>query len=348
MLPGNLSKYKINMLKQNQQRKISLAEKALEAFAVHETECRLCPRECGINRKSEELGFCGVPIQKVMVSHALLHFGEEPVLSGCRDCSGKVFPYDYKAQGSGTIFFSGCNLRCITCQNYQISHEERGILLSPEELGQQMLDLQNQGALNINLVSPSHVLPAVLRGLIHAFSRGLSIPLVYNTHGYEKAEVIHGLQGLVDVYLPDLKYFSRKLAMRLSQAPDYFIRASESIREMYCQHPVLKLNKQQAAVRGLIIRHLVLPGQTEDSIRIINWIQRNFSSHTGLSLMSQYRPCFHAPEDMQRILTQDEYRRVVEKALAPGWQYLFFQPNPFPAGGLLPDFKKAIPFKWKP
>jgi len=332
---------------QKQQQKIFRIQKALEALAVHETECRLCPRECGVDRWAGEFGFCLAPIQKARLSHSLCHFGEEPVLSGCQDCASKT-PNENDAPGSGTIFFSGCNLQCITCQNYQISHTKIGIHLFSEELGEKFLDLQKQGALNINLVSSAHVLPVVLRGLLYAYKHGLYIPLVYNTHGYEKADMIRLLDGIVDIYLPDFKYYSRKLAGRLSQAPDYFIRAAESIQEMYCQQPILALNNQETALKGCIVRHLVLPGQSDDSIRILEWTRRHISTSIGISLMSQYRACFQAPPDMQRRLTRDEYRRVVDKAVDLGFDNLFLQPDSFEANGLLPDFELDTPFKWKP
>lgn len=334
-------------MNQEQQQKISRIKKALEALAVHETECRLCPRECGVDRLAGESGYCGVSLQKIRISHALLHFGEEPVLSGHEDCTQAGT--SGHQQGSGTIFFSGCNLKCAACQNYQISHENKGDWLSPERLGQKMLDLQNQGALNINFVSPAHILPALLKSLIFAYRRGLSIPLVYNTHGYERENTVRLLDGIIDIYLPDFKYYSRKLANRLSQAPDYFIRAAESIREMYCQQPVLAYNKQGTAlIKGCIIRHLVLPGQSDDSIHILEWIRRHVSTRIGLSLMSQYCPCFHAPPDMQRLLTLDEYQQVADKAAALGFDHIFLQSGSIKEEDLLPDFDLDSPFKWKP
>lgn len=336
------------MSQEQQHQKIFRIKKALEALAGHETECRLCPRECCADRLAGESGYCGGSLQKIKISHALLHFGEEPVLSGHEDCAHGSAGISVNQKGSGTIFFSGCNLKCAGCQNYQISHEYRGDWLSPEALGQKMLDLQKQGALNINLVSPAHVLPAVLRGLLYAYEHGLSLPLVYNTHGFEKADVIRLLDGIVDIYLPDFKYYSRKLAGRLSQAPDYFIRASKSIHEMYCQQPVLALNNQGTALKGCIIRHLVLPGQSDDSIRILEWIRRHISASIGISLMSQYRPCFHAPPDMLRILTPDEYQRAADKAADLGFDYLFLQSGFLEPEGLLPDFELDTPFKWKP
>ncbi len=335
------------MIKKEQQQKIARIQRALEALAVHKNECRLCPRECGVDRLAGESGYCGVSLQKIKISHALLHFGEEPVLSGHEDCTRESAGTSCHQQGSGTIFFSGCNLKCATCQNYQISHEYRGDCLSPEELGQKMLDLQTQSALNINLVSPAHVLPAVLKSIIFAYRRGLSIPLVYNTHGYEGENIIRLLDGIVDIYLPDFKYYSRKLAGRLSQAPDYFIRAAESIQEMYCQQPVLALNNQGTALKGCIIRHLVLPGQADDSIRILEWTRRHLSASVGISLMSQYRPCFHDPPDMLRILTTNEYQRVADKAANLGFDHLFLQSGFLETKGLLPDFELDTPFKWK-
>lgn len=314
------------------QDKIALCEKASKELREHESACRLCPRECGVNRKKENTGFCRSG-SRAVISHVLLHHGEEPVLSG--------------EAGSGTIFFSGCSLKCRFCQNYQLSWENRGRPILEAELAQHMLELQAQGALNINLVTPTHFLPAILRALSRALGRGLQLPVVYNSSGYEKAGLLRQLEGLVDIWLPDLKYRSPRLAEIYSGAPDYFEQASQAILEMYCQQPRLDLEETGTARRGIIIRHLVLPGHSDDSLQILHWIAENFSPSIGLSLMSQYHPCYLAPPELRRALPAREYRLVLEEAVRLGFQNLFVQPTSFShTEQLIPDFEREAPFQW--
>jgi putative pyruvate formate lyase activating enzyme len=306
------------------QTKKSLVEEAQNALSGHATECRLCPRECGVNRQAGESGYCRES-HSLRVSYALLHFGEEPVLSGVSDCSREGNRSTDRRQGSGTIFFSGCHLRCVYCQNYQISQEGAGDSLTEEALAQSMLDLEAQGAANLNLVSPSHML---LR--------------------YESDRVLRSLEGIIDIYLPDLKYASSALAERLSGAPDYFEKACAALTEMYCQQPVLEIDHEGLALRGMIVRHLVLPGRADDSLRVLGWLGENLPSSVGLSLMSQYIPCFNAPEDLRRTLKAGEYRRVQELAERMGSEFLFVQPEPFAQGEHRnPDFARENPFDWR-
>ncbi len=324
--------------------KIEKIEAALEKLKAHELECKLCPRECGTNRRKGKKGFCQSG-NTAALSHALLHFGEEPVLSGLED-SAKARIADQRA-GSGTIFFSGCNLKCSFCQNYQLSWLNQGNTVSDEELAQMMLHLQEKGGLNINLVSPSHLVLPILRALRIAYLKGLRLPLVYNSNGYEKAEIIRALEGIIDIYLPDLKYHSPAVAEKFSNAPDYFERASLAIKEMYLQQPELILSEDEMAQAGLIIRHLVLPGQTEDSLAILEWVAKNLSTSVCLSLMSQYHPCFKAPPEIQRNITPEEYKEVLARAGELGFNSLFIQPEPFAqAEHLIPDFSLKDPFKW--
>lgn len=322
--------------------KVNRAKTALEKLSPHHTDCRLCPRECGVNRQEDDKGFCRIGNHAV-VSTAMLHYGEEPALSGYADCR--------KAQngkgGSGTIFFSGCNLRCLFCQNFQISWEMKGQPVTASPLADTMLDLQKQGALNINLVSPTHVLLPILEALRIAFAKGLHIPIVYNSNGYEKKDIIRQLEGIIDIYLPDMKYHSQSLSRTLSGAPDYFLHASSAITEMYCQQPRLTIDSTQTVEKGLIIRHLVLPGHANDSIRLLQWIASNLSTGISLSLMSQYQPCYKAPEEIQRRLFPEEYRFVVDKAQKLGFTSLFIQPEPFQKQeSRIPDFRKPEPFQW--
>jgi len=318
-------------------KKIHKIELAIDALSLHGNECRLCPKECGINREKGEIGYCGTGYQ-ASVSHALLHFGEEPVISG----KGRA------KHGSGTVFFSGCNLKCKFCQNYQISWLNKGNNVSDKELASIFLDLQNQGALNLNLVTPSHVLLPILNALKIAYSKGLSLPLVYNSSAYEKSSVIKCLTGIVDIYLPDLKYFSAPIAKKLSNAPDYFKQASQVVLEMCSQQPVLYIGKDNTAEKGLILRHLVLPGQMEDSLKILKWVADKLPASIGLSLMSQYSPCFKTPVEFRRTLIPQEYCRVLDYSKNIGLEYLFFQPEPFyPEENLLPNFLNKKPFNFK-
>ncbi len=327
--------------------KIKRIELALESLSAHERACRLCPRDCGADRGGGEKGFC-LSGRDAAVSHALLHFGEEPVLSGTPDGAEPRAQNDRSVRGSGTIFFSGCNLKCCFCQNYQLSWLGQGKTVAAEELARMMIRLQAAGALNINLVSPTHLILPILRALHIAYELGLAIPLVYNSNGYEKADAIRHLEGIVDVYLPDLKYFSTEASTRYSAAPDYFSHASRAIREMHRQKPHLILDETETAREGLMIRHLILPGLTGDSAAILEWLAESFASAVCLSLMSQYHPCFKAPEGLQRPLQPEEYQKVLARAEELGFETMFIQPEVFsPEDHLIPDFSLPEPFRWE-
>jgi putative pyruvate formate lyase activating enzyme len=327
-------------------RKIDRIDSALARLRRHESDCRLCPRDCRVNRAGKEKGFCESG-NIAVVSHALLHFGEEPVLSGPSDGVSARGDARWMRSGSGTVFFAGCNLKCRFCQNYQLSWLGRGRPAGDEELAGLMLGLQEKGALNINLVSPSHLILPILRALKIAYSKGLKIPVVSNSNGYEKASVLACLEGIIDIYLPDLKYFSPELSLKFSSAEDYFTHASEAVKEMAFQQPALVFDDQGIAQRGLIVRHLVLPGQTQDSLAILDWLAGEFGSHVAISLMSQYHPWFRAPEGLQRPLSPEEYREVLAKARGLGFERMFIQPEAFgPGDHLFPDFDRAEPFCW--
>jgi putative pyruvate formate lyase activating enzyme len=318
-------------------KKIDRIDTALAALGPHAEECALCPRECRVNRRSGETGVCQSP-DRAGLARALLHHGEEPVLSGP---GGRV-------RGSGTLFFTGCNLKCLFCQNYQISWLGQGRLVDDEELARTMIALQDRGAVNINLVSPTHLVLPILRALKIAYGRGLFLPLVYNSNGYEKVEVLERLAGIVDIYLPDLKYRSGGLSERCSGAADYFGFAGPALQEMYVQQPDFILDGDGLAARGTIVRHLVLPGQVEDSIAVLEWLAETFPPSLPLSLMSQYRPCFRAPADLGRPIEAAEYRAVLQKARELGFEQLFVQPDLFgPGENLNPDFDLDQPFRWK-
>ncbi|MCX8160348.1 MAG: hypothetical protein N3G18_05390 [Candidatus Saccharicenans sp.] len=321
------------------QRKLEAIDRALDRLSPLESDCTLCPRRCHVDRTRGETGVCQTGSQ-ARVSVGLLHFGEEPVLSG------RVRPAG--ARGSGTIFFTGCNLKCLFCQNFQLSWLNEGELLTDDQLADLMLQLQKRGALNINFVSPTHVILPILRALKIAYGRGLELPLVYNSNGYDSLDVVEQLRGIIDIYLPDLKYVSSELSRRYSSAADYFEQARLALQEMFCQQPDLIMDEQEIARQGLIIRHLVLPGSAEDSIRVLEWIAENLSTGIGLSLMSQYHPCYKAPAEIQREITREEYHKVMERALDLGFEHLFLQPEPFQKDEhLVPDFRRQAPFRWK-
>jgi putative pyruvate formate lyase activating enzyme len=318
-------------------------DNALAALSEQETACFLCPRNCGVDRRTGR-GACRAGTTAV-VSHALLHFGEEPVLSG----DGATAEGESGGRaGSGTIFFAGCNLACRFCQNYQISWFDEGRPAGDDDLADMMLDLRDRGALNINFVSPTHLVLPILRGLRKAVLKGLDIPLVYNSNGYDSAATLNALEGVIDIYLPDAKYVSPDLSSRYSGAADYFERAATALIEMHRQQPRLEIDENGTALKGLIIRHLVLPGCGEDSLKVLRWIRDNLSPSIGLSIMSQYRPCHKVPEELNRTVTPEEYGRVVDFALNLDFENLFIQPEPFgPDEHLVPDFRLPEPFRWK-
>jgi len=328
----------------NMQDKKSNVQKALNKLKIHDECCRLCPRECGVNRKKGDRGYCRTGIQAIL-SHALIHPGEEPILSGFDDCRRQGLRGC--TSGSGTVFFTGCHLKCSFCQNYQLSWENQGKPVTDEELAGTMLDLQQRGALNINLVSPTHLIVPVLRALEIAYEKGLHIPLVYNSNGYERTETLHNLEGVVDIYLPDFKYASSRIAQKYSGVNDYFFYTSSAVKEMVRQRPALIVDKEEIAREGVIIRHLVLPGQIEDSLAVLDWIGKNLDTGIGFSLMSQYQPCFRAPAELRRRLTPGEYARVRDHAEKLNIEMLFLQPYLMKAGeSLVPDFEKESPFNW--
>ncbi len=263
--------------------------------------CRLCPRNCNVKRSDGEVGFCKVT-DKPMVSSFGPHFGEEPVLVGFG--------------GSGTIFFTGCNLGCVFCQNYQISHLMEGEYITTEELADVMLYLQRKGCHNINLVTPTHQVTQIFEAVEIAKSKGLTVPIVYNCGGYESVEVLRELEGLVDIYMPDIKTFSREFATKYLKAPDYPEVVKEAVLEMQRQVGFLKVNEFGLAERGLIVRHLVMPNWTEDSKEILKWIVENLWRETYVNVMDQYFPYYKACEypEICRRLTEEEFLEVYNYA----------------------------------
>lgn len=260
-----------------------LKEKIARAYqALH--NCTLCPRECGVDRTSSKKGICRTGVKARVVTY-LPHFGEEAPLRGTR--------------GSGTIFFVYCNLLCIFCQNYHISHQTAGKEISDHELAAMMLELQKQGCHNINFVTPSHVVPQILSALEIAIEKGLKIPLVYNTSAYDGIEALKLLEGLVDIYIPDFKFWNPEIAQMTCNAKNYPEVARRAISEMHRQVGDLVINASGIAKRGLLIRHLVMPGGIANTSRIMQFIADEISPQTYVSIMPQYHPCGKASEFLE-------------------------------------------------
>jgi len=272
--------------------------------------CILCPRNCKVNRLENQTGFCKT-VRLPKIYSFMCHHGEEPPVSGKR--------------GSGTIFFSHCNMGCVYCQNYEFSQLGKGREYEFVDLARIMLSLQESGCHNINLVTPTHVLPQILKALEIAIEGGLNIPLVYNTSGYESVKTLELLEGVVDIYLADMRYADNMMSQKFSQAPDYPERNREAVKEMQRQVGIAEFDQEGLIKKGLIIRHLVLPNQVSGTDKIMQFIARDISEDTYISLMSQYLPYYrasHYPE-ISRRLKNDEYeeaKKILEKYnLLNGW-----------------------------
>jgi putative pyruvate formate lyase activating enzyme len=277
------------------------AERVEQAYSIFE-KCRLCPRECGVNRLDGEKGFCQAPL-KVMVYTAQPHFGEEISLVG--------------QHGSGTIFFSNCNLRCVFCQNWPISIRGEGKEIEDEDLAKMMMFLQEIGCHNINLVTPTHVMPNILNATRIALKKGLRIPLVYNTSGYERVEIIKILDGIVDIYLPDIKYMDGDMAAKYSSdARDYPEVATAAVFEMNRQVGVHQVDMQGVARKGLMIRHLVMPNRIAGTKKFVRWVAENLPQTTYVNIMSQYHVDYRAFEypEIARGITVQEFLEAMDWA----------------------------------
>lgn len=294
--------------------------------------CECCPRKCRVNRLEGHVGFCQIPAD-IYVSHIGLHFGEEPPISGTR--------------GSGTIFFAGCNLRCVFCQNYQISQEfknHRLRILNAPKLAIEMLRLQDLGAHNINFVSPSHMIFQMADAIRIAKTKGLSIPVVYNSNGYDSVDALQQINGLVDIYLPDIKYLDKDLGKKLSGVNNYQEIIPMVLQEMLGQVGHLKIDNEGIAVKGLLVRHLVLPGHLDNSKKCLRFLT-DLSTDIFVSIMSQYSPqykaCFY-PE-LNRKLTPTEYDEIIDYVLQLGLENAFIQELESQEH-YLPDFTRKNPF----
>lgn len=328
--------------------------------------CALCPRRCHVNRLAGETGFCGQTLE-LRAARASLHMWEEPCISG--------------ATGSGTVFFSGCNLRCIYCQNYDIALGQTGRNISPDRLVKIFLNLQQKGAANINLVTPTHFLPTIAWALEQARQGGLHLPVVYNCGGYESVEALQMLDGLVDIYLPDLKYVSGELSSRYSQAEDYFEKARLALDEMFLQVGTPKFHipaagnasavlplvsdnapgeRHASAVqphidsgiaavyppstpllrRGMIVRHLVLPGHVGDSKKVLHYLRDTFGNDIYVSIMCQYTPLCHVADlpELNRRVTPAEYQRVTDYCLRMGMENVYIQEGDVAQESFIPPF----------
>ena len=305
-----------------------------EPLIAQLARCECCPRDCKINRLEGQFGFCRVR-DGIQISHIGLHFGEEPPISGTR--------------GSGTVFFTGCNLRCVFCQNYQISQEfqrEHTRTLTVDQLASEMLRLQAAGAHNINFVSTSHMIFQMAEAVRAAKDMGLTIPIVYNTNGYDAVDALRQIRGLVDIYLPDIKYLDNALGRQFSAARNYADVIPDVLREMLAQVGHLEMDENGIAVRGLLVRHLVLPNHLENSRRCLRFLA-DLSPDIFVSIMSQYSPQHkaHRHPQIDRKLTQAEYDEITEYALDLGLENAFVQELESQEQ-CLPDFEQEKPFNF--
>ncbi len=288
-------------------------------------KCALCPRKCGAERLLGKIGFCGGG-KEVKVARAALHFWEEPCISG--------------EEGSGTVFFSGCTMRCVFCQNREISRGEAGKTVSVERLSEIFLELQEKGANNINLVTPMHFAPQITAALDIAKGKGLSLPIVWNTGGWELPESVEAVKDYADIWLSDFKYFDNSLAEKFSNARNYFEIASESLRKMVGQTGEAVFDDNGMMKKGVIVRHLVLPGHTDDSKKILRWLWENFGDRIWISIMNQYTPLCtdeRYPE-LFRSVTDEEYEEIIDFAVSLGIENAFVQEGGAVGESFIPPF----------
>lgn len=288
-------------------------------------ECIICPRNCKVDRTKGNRGYCR-ETDKLVVARASLHVWEEPCISG--------------TNGSGTVFFSGCSLGCVYCQNFNISKGMSGKEISTERLAEIFLELQSKGAHNINLVTPTHFVVQIIDAIIMSRNNGLNIPIVYNTSGYEKVEIIKMLEGHVSVYLPDLKYMDENIAKKYSNCQDYFSHASKAIEEMVRQTGEIEFDENGMVIKGVIVRHMTLPGYLDDSKNIIKYLYETFKHKIYLSIMNQYTPLTEVSKypEINRKITEEEYDELVDFAVDIGVENGFIQEGETALESFIPDF----------
>lgn len=287
--------------------------------------CNICPRNCNADRTSSKLGICKSS-SNLKVAKAYPHLWEEPCISG--------------ENGSGTVFFSNCNLNCVFCQNHEISHEAVGKEISTQRLSEIFLELQENGCHNINLVNPSHYALQIVEGIKLARKNGLKIPIAYNSNGYEKVETLKALEGYIQIYIPDLKYFDDKYSVKYSKAPNYFNIASEAITEMVRQIGEPEFDENGIMKKGVIIRHLMLPGLLFDSKKIVDYIYKTFGDSVYLSLMNQYTPMYGAKDfpEINKPLNPKHYDSLIDHCLDIGYKNAFIQESGTSSEVYVPDF----------
>lgn len=289
------------------------------------TNCNLCPRLCGADRSGGKAGYCR-KTDEIYIARAALHYWEEPCISG--------------EDGSGTVFFSGCNLRCIYCQNSKIAIGDVGKKITPNELSQIFLDLQSQGANNINLVTPTHYALQIAQSLKLAKSMGLTLPIVYNTGGYELPETLKSLEGLVDIYMPDFKYWTEKTSNRYSNAPDYPQRAKAAIAEMHRQCPKGEYDSRGIMKKGLIVRHMLIPEHVYEAKRIMSFLFETYGNSIVYSIMSQYTPMaqFDDFPELNRRVRKKEYDSLVDFCMELGIENAYIQDGESAKESFIPEF----------
>lgn len=289
------------------------------------TSCSICPRHCQVNRNRQERGFCQAGAN-LKIGRAALHRWEEPCLSG--------------TNGSGTIFFSYCNLQCIFCQNFEISSKHAGKEVSIERFVEICFELEQKGATNINLVTPTHYIPQIREGLKIAKKKGLTIPIVYNSSGYEDVTALRSLEGLIDIYLPDFKYFDDSLAIRFSHASHYFAICKEALKEMIRQVGKPQFDRNGILQKGVIVRHLILPGHIDDSKRILHYLYHTYHDSIFISIMNQYTVTRLLPyPELNRSVSEKEYEEVIQYAIQLGIENAFIQEQGTDQASFIPSFQ---------
>jgi len=288
--------------------------------------CNLCPRECNVDRVGGEKGICGVTGEKIYGARAALHMWEEPCISGI--C------------GSGTVFFSGCPLRCVYCQNYDIAHAKQGKGITVKELSEVFLELQEKGAANINLVTPTHYTPQIKQAIEHAKTKGLNLPIVYNCSGYEKVETLRMMDGVVDIYLTDFKYMETEIAQKYSKAPDYPEVAKRALAEMVRQCGEAVFDENDMMKKGVIVRHLLLPNHLKNAKNVVQYVYETYGDRVFLSLMNQYTPLEHVEQiqELNRKVTEEEYEKLVDFAISIGVENGFIQEGETAKESFIPTF----------